>query len=83
MNKIIEIECEQCNLLLREIGKKTRLLETATKRIKVLEQDLDDEIKIDKDEIMMCLADELSAMFSHMDFREDEVLNIINKLRGE
>jgi thioredoxin-related protein len=82
---MVEIECEQCNLLLREIGNKKRLLETATKRIKVLEQDLGDEIRIDKDkdEIMMCLADELSAMFSHMDFREDEVLNIINKLRGE
>ena len=82
---MVEIECEQCNLLLREIGNKKRLLETATKRIKVLEQDLDDGVKIDKDkdEVMMCLADELSAMFSHMDFREDEVLNIINKLRGE
>lgn len=80
--------CKQCVSLLSELGKQKELLKVANKRIKVLEQDVDDGIRIDldRDERDMVIADGLEVVaryhLSQPVQMEARISNIVKQLKG-
>jgi len=77
VNKIIEIECEQCKLLLNENGKLKRGQEILKSMIKNRELD-----KRKRDGELLDVADRVESLLEYKDFQDDEIKDIINKLRG-
>ena len=71
------IECKQCKLLLNENGKLKRGQEILKSMIKNRELD-----KRKRDGKLLDLADRVESLLEYKDFQDDEIKDIINKLRG-
>ena len=71
------IKCKQCKLLLNENGKLKRGQEILKSMIK--NRDLE---KRKRDGELLDIADRVESLLEYKDFQDDEIKDIINKLRG-